>query len=189
MQHERTSEPVVGSDILARMRRQSTTELLQGLPPSQPEANSTRGAHVLRGALRTSMNRHWLARVVLGFWALQIPLVATWAPHSASGRALAAAGAWGGVGMLVLTLLASLAILDSAINDSQLLPSPLTQFLMSQRHIGFMLLAIALVLTGGGIAVHAKAPILFVSFVIPAVFCVVVTCLDLSGRHFWRANP
>jgi hypothetical protein len=143
----------------------------------------------LRRALRTSMNRHWLARVVLGFWVLHIPLVAVWAPGSLSGRALQSAGAWGQVGMLLLALMASMAILDSAVNDSQLLPSQLTRLLMEQRHVGFMLLSIALVITGGGIAVHSHAPVLLASFLLPAVFCVLVTVLDLSGRHFWRANP
>lgn len=136
---------------------------------------------VLRTALRTSMNRHWLARLVIGTWSLQIPLVALMAPESLAGRALAAAGEIGLLMMILLALLASLALVDSAAND--LLPGSWAQVLMHHRHVGFMALAICLVITGGGIASITKTPVMLVSFLLPAAFCVAATYLDLYSRH------
>jgi hypothetical protein len=140
----------------------------------------------LRRALRASTNRHWLARIVIAAWALHIPLVALYARESIAGRALATAGLGGLALLVLLAAIAGLALLDSAVNDSHLLPSRLTQFLMAYRHVGFMLLALVLVVAGGGIALHAHSPIVFTSFFLPAAFCVVVTYDDLYARHQGR---
>ncbi|MBC7603877.1 MAG: hypothetical protein H7255_14615 [Ramlibacter sp.] len=131
--------------------------------------------------LRQSMNRHWLARLVISAWGGHIPVIALLVPESLMGRALAQVGAMGVVMMLALLVLALCGLMDSAIND--ILPKRFTTTLMYHRHIGFMAMAIVLVLVGGTIAIKSGAPAVLASFLIPAGFCVWVTAADLYSRH------
>jgi hypothetical protein len=134
----------------------------------------------LRESIRLSRSRHWLARVVVASWALHIPLVAFLAPESLSGRALERTGAIGFGMMLAVGVLAAVALVDSAIND--MMPARFTSCLMYYRHIGYMALAGVLVITGGGIAVTTDTSVVLASFLLPALFCVVVTVADLLSR-------
>jgi hypothetical protein len=136
----------------------------------------------LRIALLLGGNRHWLARVTLGLWSLQIPVIAFLAPETVVGRALEQAGTPGFFFMFALAVLAGIALVDSAVNG--LRPSAHTVCMLSQRHVGFMLLAIVLVVAGGGIThVTHSPPVVLLSFFTPAALCVAVTWLDLFGRR------
>ena len=134
----------------------------------------------LRESIRLTRSRHWLARVVVASWALHLPLVALLAPESLAGRALDRTGAIGFGMMVAIGVLAGLALVDSAIND--MMPARFTSCLMYYRHIGYMALAGVLIITGGGIAVTLNSSVILASFLLPALFCVVVTVADLLSR-------
>jgi hypothetical protein len=135
----------------------------------------------LRVGVRASMNKHWLARLVIASWAGHIPLIALLVPESLTARGLERTGPIGVVIMIVLAVCALISLVDSAIND--MLPDRFTSALMFHRHVGFMAIALALVLTGGAIAMHSRSAAVLPSFLLPALFAVVVTWLDLHARH------
>lgn len=125
-------------------------------------------------------NQHWLARLVIGAWAFHIPLFALIARESMVGRALDAAGWQGFAAMAALLLLASLAIVDSVAPDGR--RSALTHYLRRRRHLGFSALAGVLAITGAGVSFATGTPVLLTSFLLPALFCVVVTAADFHAR-------
>lgn len=137
----------------------------------------------LRAALRKSANRHWLARLIIGAWVFQIPLFGFLSPESLMGRALDRTSHMGLLMMTALLAFSSLALADSLISD--ILPARFSTCLMHYRHVGFMSMALVLVITGGGFAVTLRAPLVLSSFLVPALFCVVVTVADLWSRHLW----
>jgi hypothetical protein len=101
-------------------------------------------------------------------------------PDSITGTALERTGAAGYLTMAAIASFSMVALADSAIND--LLPARFTSPLMNYRHIGFMALATALVIMGGVLAVISRQPLLLPSFLLPALFSVGVTWLDLYDR-------
>lgn len=135
----------------------------------------------LKRALRTSMNRHWLARIVIGAWALHLPFVTFLAPDSISARGVAAGGLFAFLLMVTLAVVALLALADSAVND--LMPERFVSVLMYHRHIGFMLMAVLLVMVGGSISVETGNSIILAPYLLPAVFAVAVTVLDLHAKR------
>ena len=134
-------------------------------------------AHLHGGA---SSNRHWFARLAIASWAGHIALFAFLVPASITGAALDRTGSLGYLTMAAIGVFSLAALADGAIND--LAPARFTSCLMHYRHIGFMGLAILLVVMGGALALKSRQPMLLPSFLLPALFCVVVTWLDLYDR-------
>ena len=134
--------------------------------------------NTLRRALRTSANRHWLARLVVSTWALCIALFAFLDPASSVGRAMAAAGEMAYILMAVLGVLALGAMTDSAIHD--FFPGELQQLLMVHRHAATM--AIVLAIEGAALALKTKAALLAGPFLLLSLFCALLTYLDLRAR-------
>lgn len=129
-------------------------------------------------------NRYWLARLVLVFWAIDIPLMAFCAPESMLGIALRQSGRPGLIFMAGLLLQCLLALYDSVANG--LAPGRFRSatWVLRHRHVGFMLMASQLVICGAGLLqrLHPSAAVL-TFFLFPSLFCVAVTALDLRARH------
>ena len=127
-----------------------------------------------------SANCHWFSRLIIAAWAGHIPVFALLVPDSITGAALERTGPVGYLTMAAIALFSLLALADGAIND--LMPARFSSCLREYRHVGFMALAIALVLMGAALAVKAATPMLLPSFLLPALFSVAVTWLDLYDR-------
>jgi hypothetical protein len=149
--------------------------------------NNTWAAIGLKRSLRNSKNRHWLSRLIIATWSLSLPLNTYFGPPGPLLFGVEWSGPMGDVMMALVAGLATLALADSALNDWY--PGDLGNTLMNYRHLGFMGLAVVLVVAGGGIAVSSQTPVVLASFLLPALFCVVVTFLDLHVRHQRRKFP
>jgi hypothetical protein len=124
---------------------------------------------------------YWLSRLVIATWAGHLPLVTWLTPESMSGRAIAASGAIAGLFLLVLAFTSIVAIVDVCIND--LLPDrwqlPVIQF----RHVGFMGMALSLLMLAGVVGIRHGVTALLLSYLLPAFFAVLVTWMDIFVRH------
>lgn len=137
-----------------------------------------------RRAVNVTLNRHWLARVVIGAWALHIPFVAFLTPDSLAARGMAAGGFIAYLLMAALAVMALLALADSAVND--LMPERFMTVLMFHRHLGYMGMSIVLVIVGGAISVETGSRAILAPYLLPAMFCVAVTWLDLHAKRRMR---
>ena len=130
------------------------------------------------------MNRqlppYWLSRLIIACWAGANALTAATRPDSLTARALADSGPPGLIALAVLMCMCAAAIADCAVND--LLPERFTLRTINYRHLGFMGIAIVLVLISGVIAHYDGHSMLLVSYLLPAWFAVIVTFLDLFAR-------
>lgn len=125
--------------------------------------------------------RNWFARLVIATWAGHMVPVAIFAPDSLMARALTSAGAHSFFLIGALGALTAIALADSFINDA--LPARFQFQAKNYRHVGFMGMAIVLVLLGGVVATRSGNHIVLLSFLLPALFAVVVTWLDIFDRH------
>jgi hypothetical protein len=126
-------------------------------------------------------NRHWLARVAIALWVLHIPVIGILAPQTMVGRALVESGEPGMFVALVLCAVSIASLVDSAINTCH--PNRYTLWLMRERHVFFLVMATAQVIAGAGFMERSSGVgVVWITFITPAVLCVVVTFLDLHLR-------
>lgn len=124
--------------------------------------------------------RHWYPRLIIAMWAGHIPVVTWLSPDSLSGRAVAGSGV-GALCMLVLAIAAVVAVLDVIVND--VLPDNFHLGVMHRRHVGYMAMALALLMLAGIVGtIHGPTAILF-TYILPAAFAIGITWLDLFTRH------
>jgi hypothetical protein len=126
------------------------------------------------------MSRHWLARIVICAWSINVTASAFLLPQSLIGQFMGVAGETAFWLVLLLGFLAGLGLMDAAIND--LLPAQFTSVLGAYRHLGYMGIAIVLTVLGSGVAAISKVPAVLPWYLMPAMFAVVVTVLDLREK-------
>lgn len=127
------------------------------------------------------MGQHWFGRLIIATWAGHIAIIGLLAPETMVGRYLMEGGLMGYLMAAALAVLAGTSLVDSAIND--FLPARFTSALRNWRHMGFMAMAIVLTMLGAAIAVKTRVTLILPSFLLPALFAVVVTWLDMFSRH------
>lgn len=128
---------------------------------------------------------YWLSRFIVACWAGSNALVGMSRPDSLTAQALQDSGPMGAVALALLGIMCSIAIIDCFVND--LLPDRFTLCTISHRHLGFMAIAIVLVLIAGVIAKHDGVSMLLLAYLMPAALAVLVTFLDLFARR--RKTP
>lgn len=128
-----------------------------------------------------SLPPYWLSRFIIACWAGSNVLLSLTRPDSLTALALADSGPMGAVALGLLGSMCGIAIIDCLVND--LMPDRYTLATISHRHLGFMAIAIVLVLIAGVIAKHDGASLLLLAYLLPAAFAVIVTFLDLFARR------
>lgn len=125
---------------------------------------------------------YWLARLIVCTWVLQLPLFGWLEADSLVARFVIDGGPLGPVFLALLGGMAILGMADVAFNDMG--STALLACCRHQRHLGYMLTAIVLVLLSGVIYAHAGTVTVFLtSFWLPALFCALIAPIDLSIRH------
>lgn len=124
---------------------------------------------------------YWMSRLILVCWGGHLALFTLLAPDSISGIAVHRMGGTGFVCILMLALLSICGLVDSVAND--FLPARCAPTLRDYRHVGFMAMALTLVVLGGGITLKSGVTIILLSYLLPAFFATVVTWQDLFSRH------
>jgi hypothetical protein len=125
--------------------------------------------------------RTWLARMVIATWAGNIAIFTFLAPESLSAQAVHKVGPMGFLLLATLAFVSMMAIADNAVND--FLPERFQLFTKRYRHVGFMSMAIALVMLGGLVAIRTGATVVLMSYLLPAAFAVIVAWTDLFARR------
>ncbi len=128
---------------------------------------------------------YWLSRFIVACWAGSNVLVGMTRPDSLTAVALSESGPIGFWVLALLGVMCALAALDCIVND--LMPDRYTLSTISHRHLGFMGIAIVLVLIAGVITRYDGASLLLLAYLLPAAFAVIVTFLDLFARR--RKSP
>lgn len=127
------------------------------------------------------MTRNWLARLVIASWAGHIAIFTFLAPESMSAQAVHSVGLIGLVLLTTLALVSLLAVADNAVND--FMPEHFRLWTKQYRHIGFMGMAITLVMLGGMVALKSGVTVILLSYLLPAFFSVLVAWTDMFARR------
>lgn len=125
--------------------------------------------------------RNWLARLVIATWAGHIAVFTFLAPQSLSAHAVHSVGPIGYCLLAALAFLSLMAIADNAVND--FLPERFKLFTKELRHVGFMAMAITLVMLGGLVATKSGVTVILMAYLLPALFAVVVAWTDMFARR------
>lgn len=114
-------------------------------------------------------------------WAGHLPLVTWLAPESLSAQVLLRSGSIAPFFMLVLALCSGIALLDILVND--LFPKRFHLPTLGARHIGYMAMAISLLMLSGIVASRVGLSAILISYLLAATFSAGIAGLDLKARH------
>lgn len=124
--------------------------------------------------------RYYMARLILASWLASIGITTTFDYGTVSTRALAEAGLFGQLAPPLLLTMAVIALLDSVWND--ILPRRFVLLTSRWRHIFYPLAGITLTIITGTIAVNAGMRPLIINYILPCIWCFILTFLQLFAQ-------
>jgi hypothetical protein len=124
--------------------------------------------------------RFWLSRLMAACWAGHLPIITFWAPDSLSARALERTGSTGTIVLALLLAIAIGGVFDVIVSD--IFPGRFDLAIRRHRHVGFMAMAILLVMLAFAIVSTGQYLPAVLSYLLAAGFAAWVAALDLRAR-------
>ena len=140
-----------------------------------------RGVFIEAAVLKREFPNYWLSRLIISCWAGSNVVVGIFRPDSLTAEALVASGRWA---CRRCTCLASWSPSPSPmVSSTTCCPSDSPLLTIRYRHLGFMGMAIVMVMIAGVIGRTEGASMFLIAYLLPAAFATAVTFLDLFWRH------